>query len=154
VDLTRIWGVEYLKKKFNENQNLNSRYGVPDYVIVADNPNELRINLYFGNETYPMPRYLENAKIYFEKISGKKVASDCRSALTPVGYDDFSDEGNIIEDSTGKRYVVDTEAKSFAYYPIEGELYQVLKYGSAKFRDLNEDMMKYSNYEFDIDLSK
>ena len=163
-DLTRIWGVEYLKGKINKSEYLRKNYDVPNYVIVADDPNRIKVNIYF-NEMFPLLRDLENDSIYFIKIVGIPSAflHIVRTDLSSIGFDDFSGPGNIIlDDKTGKYYVVDTEIKSFkgrtvanlkdqfAYAALKDEL----EYFRKRFLYLNKKILgdKF-NYIYDIDLS-
>lgn len=153
-DLTRIWGADYLKNKINQSEYLKSKYAVPNYIIVANNLNHLIIRLDF-NQNFPIATALKNAEIYFEKISGPHVASWYSLATkdigisSGIGYDDFSDPGNIIFDSkSGKFYIVDTEFKSFKF-PIKGYLSAILPYASERFKYLNNVGI---DYIYSIDL--
>jgi len=159
-DLTRIWGGEYLKGKINESEYLRRNYDVPKYVIVADDPNRIKVNIYF-NEMFPLLRDLEHDSIYFIKIVGTPSAflPIVRADLVPIGFDDFSGPGNIIlDDKTGTYYVVDTEIKSFKRRTVANlkdkfayaELKDELEYFRKRFLYLNNNI---TNYIYDMDLS-
>lgn len=150
--LSRIWGIEYLKKQFNTSKYLNEHYGVPGYVIVADDPNKLKVSISFNDVRLPVPIVdtLENATIYFETIKGRGVAKTTNKLpLTGIGYYDFKDAGNIIEDSqTGRLYIVDTEYSAFDF-SMDPNLKKLLDYARKKFRYLNNGITRY---DLDIDL--
>jgi hypothetical protein len=154
TNLTRIWGADHLKKEFNGSKYLSEKkYDVPGYVIVVDDPNVIKLRLSFGDRTFPIPLELENGKIYFEEIKGEEVGSlsESRFDLSSTGFSDFSATGNIIQDGkTGRRYVVDTELKSFTF-PLSRESTHMLEYANKKFRYLNNDITKY---ELTLDLSR
>lgn len=152
-DLTRIWGAEYLKNKINKSEYLKSHYDVPTYVIVADDPKHLEINLFFDKPTFPNAGTLGNAYIYFEKIVGPRVAFwhspivDEIGIKSGIGYNDFTDPGNIIE-MNGKNYIVDTEFKSFKF-PISLNQTLILDYAAKRFSYLNNNILK-STYIADL----
>ncbi len=151
-NLSRIWGGEYLKGKINESKYLQEKYDVPNYVIVADDdPDHIKVKLYFGNLMFPMPTSLKNASVYFIKIVGTPSALLVKDDLSPIGFTDFSDPGNIIRDKkTGKYYVIDTEFKSFEPKIKSSRMYNMLIYTRKRFRHLNNNI---HNYIYDIDLS-
>jgi len=149
-DLTRIWGADYLKNKISESEQLQAEYGVPNYIIVAQDPNSIKINLSFSNELFPIANSLENGLIYFEKIAGIPIASWHSSSVNDIGiksgigYDDFSDPGNILlENKSDKKYVVDLEFKSFKL-PVNGYTQWVLNYAAKRFRYLNHVGLDYT----------
>ncbi len=157
TDLTRIWGEEYLKSKINESEYLQGKYDVPKYVIVADNKNRIKVKFDFGIEMFPMIIALENATIYFVKIVGVRSAfsSTVKADLSPIGFDDFSDPGNIIrEKNTNMYYVVDTEFKSFKWDIKSEEIRNMLGYTRKRFLYLNKKILGDKFYYiYDIDLS-
>jgi len=111
-NLERICIAKYINKECN-----SKGCGAPsDFLIVADNPNNIKVAINVLNFEYPIPT-LENASIYCEKIEGEPVGrklSAKASYLAKLGYVDFNDSGNIILDKkTGKYYAVDNEIKSF-----------------------------------------
>lgn len=156
IDLTRIWGAEYLKNKINHSVYLTSKYNVPDYIIVLDDPNHIKINLSFFTRLFPIPLNLENGSIYFKHISGESVALRDNSTMlndlgleSGIGFEDFSKPGNVIQDSeTGILYIIDTEFRSFKF-PISPELVNLLNYAAARFIYLNNHLLE-SVYEFDL----
>lgn len=121
TDLTRVWGADYLKKRFAENNTQN--FDVPDYVIVTENPNHLKIELNLANTENPRISALKNGHIYFQRIEGRPIANVVGHNIKFTGYADFATGGhdqqknrNILEDSaSGINYVVDTEIKSFSF---------------------------------------
>jgi hypothetical protein len=99
------------------------------------------MSLYFGNERWRLVKDLENATLYFKKVTGMKVAQMGMDAWEDIssgtGYYDFADAGNIIRDSkTGKYFLIDTEFKSFQI-PLPPLLEKTLKYAAKKFKYLN-----------------
>ncbi len=153
TDLTRIWGGEYLKSKINESEYLQGKYDVPKYVIVADDKNRIKVKFDFGIEMFPMAITLENATIYFVKIVGVPagLSSTVKADLSPIGFNDFSDPGNIIrEKNTNMYYVVDTEFKSFKWDIKSEKIRNMLGYTRKRFLYLNNDIF---NYIYDMDLS-
>ncbi len=149
-DLTRIWGGEYLKSEF-ESKNLQGKYDVPKYVIVADDTDHIKVNLSFGNLMFPMPTSLMNASVYFIKIVGTPSALLVKDDLKPIGFVDFSEPGNVIRDNkTGKYYVIDTEFKSFEPKIKSSRIRDALRYTRKRFRYFNDNI---SHYTYDINLS-
>ncbi len=71
-DLTRIWGANYLAKKFAENPQENRNKRVPRYLIVVkhlDNIDvEIALNEGHYGQCYPTLLTLKNGTIYAEKI--------------------------------------------------------------------------------------
>lgn len=155
-NLSRIWGVEYLKGKINKSEYLQGKYDVPKYVIVADDPDHIKVKLYFGNLRFPILSSLENATIYFIKIVGVPagLSFEVKFDLSPIGFDDFSDPGNIIrEKNTNMYYVVDTELKSFKREVNNPQLKDMLEYTRKRFLYFNKKILNYFNYTYDINLS-
>jgi len=154
-DSTRIWGNQYLKNQINKSEFLKENYDVPSYIIVRDNEQPIKVTISFFNHKYPSVTELENGTIYFEKIIGIPVADkglDTREIGIPsgIGYDDFSDPGNIILDKkTGKKYVVDTESKSFNI-PLSYKFERLLKYAYKRFMYLNKDKINILHFTFDL----
>lgn len=139
-NLTRVWGTDYLRSKINFSEMLRNKYDVPNYVIVLDNPNKASVNISFENEYFPQVFEVENGSIYFEKIMGTGISSWACPAVqdigtkSGIGYNDFSDAGNIImQEGTNKNYIVDTEEKSFK---IRSLTINLLVYAWTRFRHL------------------
>lgn len=107
--LTRIWGAEYLTKKFKENSRNTMK--VPEYIIVTDDLNAIKIDIFLGTG-FPILATIENGTIYAEKIEGTEIAKK-GSNIVGYGYTDYSSPGNIIQTQEGNYYIVDTEYKSF-----------------------------------------
>jgi hypothetical protein len=164
--LDRIFGAEYLKKKFRE-KHLD-RYDVPDYVIVADNPHELAVTIDFNTLPFPTPRELTNGRIYFKEIKGQGAAYEAYikrdiGLESGIGFQDFSQPGNIImeEDPEGKylplerkKYIVDIEPKSFEDFDflVNGAIYLVLQYGRERFKYENQKMLTSGRYTISLSL--
>lgn len=158
-DLSRIWGREYLMRKINKSKELQKKYDVPNYVIVADDPNHIEVKIDFSNDLFPMVQWLENASLHFVTIDGRPAAFEpkVRSDLKVTGFHDFSGPDNVIygspmNDKTGtnKFYVVDTELKSFKSGVEYKELENELHYTWKRFLHFNNDI---NHYIYDIDLS-
>jgi len=148
TDLTRIWGADYLKNEIKRLGNLQS-FDVPNYVIVADNPDNIKVELGFRKPLFSSIAFLQNAHVYFEKITGEYVGHYYRdSALSKVGFKDFNPSNIIKSDPTRKNYIVDTEAKSFDYQPTS-KIRKLFEYASKKFKYLNNNI---ESCTFDIDL--
>lgn len=156
-NLTRIWCADYLKKNFHEQLPLKDKYDVPDYIIVLNNDEQVKIKLrWYFSDLYPLAASLIDASIYFKNIKGKKCAYSEGEIMweeigpeTQIGFRDFSDPGNIIrEEGTGKYYIVDTEIKSFKF-PIKVKLRKKLEYARTRFKYLNNKVL-YEQSEIDL----
>ena len=144
LNLTRIWGAQYLKKSIDEGGVKG--YNTPGYVIVTDNPEAIRIKVSFDSDMAPVIDSLEDRKafIVFEKIEGSPVG-DSSDLLRRFEYVDLGPEMrkryNVLEKKgTGIRYVVDTDPGSFKYEAYtEGRLAEdsFAYYAFKKFRHLN-----------------
>lgn len=109
-NLTRIWGAEFLKSNLLDNKTLNA---AEHFLILDDSVSEIEVQVY--HRDYPYLCRVNNAYVLSQKIEGTRKAWEYRSSgkLNELGYRDFSDPGNIICDSKGTGWVVDTELKSF-----------------------------------------
>ncbi len=149
TDLTRIWGAKYLKEKINKSDKLHGQYDVPDYIIVADNPEKINVELWFG-ENFPTAGRLKNAKIFFKNIEGAPIGCnpsvfDDIGPRSAVGYADLSLDNsvwtarhceNVIKDTvSGINYIVDTESRSFLKLDLENP--ELARYASSRFSVLN-----------------
>jgi hypothetical protein len=133
-DMTRIWGIEYVKSIIKNDEELHKIIDVPNYVIVVENPEKpISVTIHLFSQIHggllvsPMVSYLTNAKIYFERIDGKDVTKEIlnnkqgrnyKLLVERVGFHDFGGNdltgwGNILK-KDNKLYIVDTELKSFA----------------------------------------
>ncbi len=155
TNLTRVWGSEYLKKKINADPGLSKSFDVPGYIIVVDDPDKISVKISFSEPIFPIVKQLNNGEIYFEKIEGKGIAVKGSpleryiGRASGIGYVDFGDPGNIIEqEGTQKWYVVDTEYNSFDI-KIDSYLREILEYASERFKYLNNEK-SHEAYEFDI----
>lgn len=151
-DLSRIWGSEYLKDKINKSKELNGKYDTPSYIIVTGDPNKIKVKLWF-DVRFPVIGFIKNATIYFKKITGEPVGCDDEVKKdigegTVIDYHDLCSGGitasnwrqnyNVLQESTGKRYIVDTEFSSFSVTIRPQELNTALHYGSKKFSYYNQ----------------
>lgn len=106
-ELTRIWGAEYLARKFEEHDQRSLK--VPDYIIVVKRLDDIQLQLTIG-DCWPIIASLKNGTIYARKIEGTGAAKSIRVGH---GYTDYSADDNILKTADGDYYVVDTEYKSF-----------------------------------------
>jgi hypothetical protein len=118
IDLTRIWGADFLNKRFLES-GLDSEFKVPDYVIVVPNL-EFDVEISFWSSHLPILSKIGdrsgNYKLYFIKIVGPPVGNQCSHILEQFNYydtrDPVAENYNVIQENR-INYVVDTEWKSF-----------------------------------------
>ncbi len=108
-DLTRIWGAEFLSKKFHEEKR--EKFKTPRYIIVVDDLSKIKVKVSF-NQCFPAISKIMNGEVYAEKVKGKPAAKKGLSIIG-YGYTDYSDPGNIYLTEDGIYYVLDTEYKSF-----------------------------------------
>ena len=117
--LSRIWGAEYLAKKFKEhNQHIMK---VSQHIIVVKRLDAITLSLFTGN-CWPSLVEVINGKIYAQKIRGHDATDTIEVGY---GFTDYSGFGNIRKTAEGDYYVLDTEAKSF--YEGYASHYYVLK---------------------------
>lgn len=133
-NLTRIFGAEYLKNMLRD-----PSIRVPKYLIVVDNMQDIRIEIKW-DFCFPIIKNI-NGELYAEHIIGTGVAG---KKLIGYGYTDYSAPENILMDSHGIYYVVDTEYKSF--YDGEPEM-PVFKNYLDQF-DINQSRIKGSTPYF------
>lgn len=114
-NLTRLFGAEYLAKRFAGKAN----WKVPTFIIVVQNLNDLQIRIEWNN-CIPHLKTIDNGSIYAENItdwedySASGVINEMfiKKELNALGYWDFAGKGNIVKTKAGKLYVLDTEIKS------------------------------------------
>ena len=140
-NLTRIWGAEFLKSNLPNKSPLDV---TEHYLIIDDDAKEIEAEIFHGDYPY-LSRVNITGYIVSKKIEGKKNAlafAGC-SILEKLRYSDFSDEGNILQDSTKKNWIVDTEQKSFEKPELEDEAYNIQEYVKLRFRYLcGKDYMR------------
>ncbi len=137
TNLTRIWGAEFLKKNLPKEGSLNV---VDHYIIVDDDARELEVTIF--HDDYPYVSKIKNGgQIFSTKIEGEKNASAFASSdvLKNLFYSDFSDEGNILCDSSHTNWIVDTERKSFDAPELDDIAFQIREYVKLRFRFLAHD---------------
>jgi len=162
-DLTRVWGAEYLKKEI-EKAREQEGYGVPDYVIVADNPNVINIELSVLTTHFPVASKLKQGEAFtdFKKIIGPPAGNPKdHPKILEMGYTDLGPSDrqmeNIRQDTeTGKYYIVDTEIKSFRlkdYYTSLRD-YSFADYARKRFLYLNKPIGEEKKINITINLKK
>lgn len=151
TNLTRIWGADYIKNLIEESNN--TTFDVPEYIIVLENDAKaLECSITCMNDKTPMITDLLNGKIYFKKIEGECVANNLRSNmfLNNIGYVDMNgDNCNIIQDSNGINWIVDTEFSAFDFTKLlkSSKQRDIVEFLWLKFRYL------YANDTFKVELS-
>ncbi len=166
IDLTRIWGAEWLKGGI-EHYN-NDDYDVPGYKIVSYNPNSINIILYLGDRRFPMTSQLKEGEAFIDtvKIIGPPAGSGPHHLPRKLGYVDLgaspAKAANIRKEiSTGKYYIIDTEMKSFQHdepglrkpyeYPRSDSFSY---YAYEKFLLNNSGKIKYDKITIKINLEE
>ena len=109
-NMTRIWGAEFLKSNLLDDTTLRA---ADHFLIVDDEASEIEVEVW--HEAQPHLYIVNNAHILSKKIEGDPQAGDYRfsNTLDKLGYRDFKNHGNIIRDSNGIGWIVDTELNSF-----------------------------------------
>lgn len=152
-NLSRIWGADYLRQKIHANNKMLSDYDVPEYIIVVDNPSKIGLVLSFALERWPTVAKLTNGYIYFKNIEGEEVGNNAW-ALKEIYYDDVGSDpkkkANVIQDEkTGKKYIVDTEFKSFEIPSSKSDFVECQPYYYRRFLHNNKfDLTE--KYEFTL----
>lgn len=133
-NLTRIWGAEFLKSNLIDDKTLNA---AEHFLIVDDSASEIEVQVWHNE--YPYVSIVNNAHILSQKIEGVRKAGEYRSSekLDELRYRDFNDPGNIICDSKGKGWVVDTEWKSFDSPKLNDRSYRIQNYLKKRFEVLS-----------------
>lgn len=139
-NLTRIWGANFLKTNLKEHPKLDT---AEHYLLVDDDAIEIEVQVRqrgagLFNYTlcdYPLLSKIKNAGILSKIIVGKSAAREYlhSQVLKRLNYWDFSDRGNIIRDSNGIGWVVDTEAISFSPPKIDIKYNPLQKYIKKRF---------------------
>lgn len=107
VKLTRIWGAEYLEKRFKKDQRDHMK--VPHYIIVVKSLDDIQLKLTWGS-CWPILASIVNGTIYSKKIVGTDATKTIKIGQ---GYTDYDGVGNILKTADGSYYIIDTEYKSF-----------------------------------------
>lgn len=126
-NLTRIWGAEYLADHFA--QNKKHGYKVPDYIIVVDDLKKVQIKVFFW-PYFPAFARIKGA-IYAQKINGSPAAD----ADVGFGFTDYTGP-NILKDTKGDYYVIDTEYRSFYHAAPEADIFKHIKNWKSKAEHL------------------
>jgi len=153
TDLTRIWGANYLKSHLINDATLKA---ADHFLIVKEGATELIVEVWHGKST-PYLSIIKNAYIVSKKIEGDRCASLYSSSpiLDQLRYRDFTDPGNIRQDSNGVGWIVDTEMKSFEESPaIEGKAYATQEYLKNRFKFLSGNEYHRHCQIFPISLSE
>lgn len=151
-NLTRIWGAEFLKSNLKDDKTLDS---AEHFLIVVESASEIEVQVWLGE--YPYLSIVKNAHILSKKIEGSSSAWDYRysSKLYELQYRDFKDSGNIIRDSEGVGWVVDTELKSFDYPKLGETSCFVQNYLKKRFKVLAGGNSLYQTFKISVeDLKK
>jgi hypothetical protein len=150
-NLTRIWGAEFLKSNLMDDETLNA---AEHFLIVDDSASEIEVQVWHGE--YPYVSIVNNAHILSQKIEGVRKAWEYRFSgkLDELRYRDFKDPGNIICDSKGKGWVVDTEMKSFDSPKLNRSSYLVRNYLKKRFEVLSGENYDSLHQTFKISASE
>lgn len=140
-NLTRIWGADFLKTNLVNTPSLKA---ADHFLIVKDGATELEVTVWHSISPYfPSLQVVQNAYIVSKKIEGhKRTTKDNISfygssrILDQLQYRDFN-YGNIIQDSNGVGWIVDTEEKSFEAPVIKGDALTRQVYLKDRFRVLS-----------------
>lgn len=154
TNLSRIWGAEYLSKKFKDDNRTNMK--VPEYIIVVDNLNKIQVGIQFGT-CFPIVAAIENGAIFAEKIDGAPSARKGQDIVN-YGYTDYSDPGNILKTKDNIYYVVDTEYKSFydgmpdrhIFKNVKGGPLVMCEYFKNRFKLINNIDQQNKIIEFSV----
>jgi hypothetical protein len=133
-NLTRIWGAEFLKSNLIDDETLKA---AEHFLIVEDSASEIEVQVWHGE--YPYVSIVSHAHILSQKIEGVGKAWEYRFSgkLDELRYRDFKDPGNIICDSKGRGWVVDTEMKSFDFPKLNRSAHLVQDYLKKRFKVLS-----------------
>ena len=150
-NLTRIWGSEFLKSNLIDDETLNA---AEHFLIVDDSASEIEVQVW--HNIYPYVSIVSNAHILSKKIEGVRTAWEYRlsSKLDELRYRDFTDPGNIICDSKGKGWVVDTELKSFDPPKLNRNANIVQNYLKNRFEVLSGEKYGLLYQTFKISVSE
>lgn len=131
-DLTRIWGAEFLRSNLRKDSTLNA---VEHFLIIDNAAEEIEVLVGTYDEYYPCLSNVKNAYILSKKIEGVPKAWECRfsSKLNDLRYRDFN-PSNLIRDSQGTGWIVDTEIKGFE--PPKPDDALPLNYLKSRYRAL------------------
>lgn len=134
-ELSRILGKQYLDTALNAKQK-NNIFSTPKLYIITDSKN-INIEVLINTEGPIIGNIYANKKfvVYEEKIISNINENvyapacgdcyECQSFLPQIGYLDVGNQqakrenvrcGITISDKIEKKYIVDTEKKSFVYY--------------------------------------
>jgi len=152
-NLTRIWGANFLKDRLKNKEDIDAAM---HFLVVDDESKSLSIEVGHNNNLTPTLKIVKNAFIVSQKILGTPCAVTKRyylaKELDEVRYRDFKDPGNVIEDSEGKKWIVDTETKSFdSPTDVDNELRRYLK---KRFRILTGEEYKEFSQSFSFSLAE
>lgn len=152
TDLTRLWGSEFLKSQLPS----ESTFSTPQNVLIIDKgATDVEVKVYSGGP-YLALSTAENGYILAEKIQGSPCAKQCITAeelKKPVYYVDFTENDNILRDSKGIAWIVDTEYKSFAPPELSSGALIVQNYLKKRFKILGQTDYRSEYLSFKIPLS-
>lgn len=136
-NLTRIWGAEFLVSNLKHEKAINA----PEHFFIIEDPaSEIEIQVWHGPYPY-LSIVKKNGYILSRKIEGEPKALEyrCSTDLAKLKYKDFGDPGNVIKDSKGTGWVVDTELKSFDPPNLSRESALIQNYSKKRFDVLAGD---------------
>lgn len=143
--LDRLWGAEYLR----ENLAPAGQYRVPRFVLVIEDKIEtLLVKIYGGSKALAISSIdTDHGELLVEKVNhGTPDASDVRHRrLRSLGYDDYSDPGNILRGADGKYYIVDTEWSALCGVTANQKISRLRAYAIDRFMLLNPTGEKIVN---------
>lgn len=146
-NLTRIWGAEFLKSNLIDSKTLNA---AEHFLIVDDFASEIEVQV--GLNEYPILYFVRNAHVLSQKIEGDEASSkySCSGKLAKLGYKDYQDPGNIICDSKGTGWVVDTEWKSFDKPELDRTSEQFQEYLKKRFEVLSGVKTSFLTFKISV----
>lgn len=136
-NLTRIWGAEFLVSNLQHEKAINA----PEHFLIIEDPSlEIEIQVWHGPYPY-LSIVKKNGYVLSKKIEGEPKALEyrCSTDLAKLKYKDFGDIGNVIKDSKGTGWVVDTELKSFDPPKLSRESASMQNYARKRFEVLAKE---------------
>lgn len=159
-DLPRVWGAQYLARKFKEDNRTGFR--TPEYVIVVDDLNRIQVKLRLTDQCLPQTNEIQNGAFYAKRIDGEGVARKTTiQGIIGYGYTDYSAANNILRGKDGILYPVDTEYKSFYDGSPQNYIFKNLnlekgsprmmcEYFYNRFKLLNPEIQDERTIEFSV----
>lgn len=152
TDLSRLWGSEFLRSQLPTQSAFSSPQ---NFLIVNKGATDVEVKVYSGGPYLALSR-VDNGYLVAEKIQGSPCAQQHITAeelKKPVCYVDFTANDNILRDSKGTSWIVDTEYKSFAPPELSSGALIVQTYLQERFKILGQTDYKSDYLSFKIPLS-